>query len=449
MEIRKILLVSVTVLAILGATQTLQAELNAVDPGPYVTDYGFFPAWYQDTFGLPLELCLSPANIAAGERPGMLGGPACTLLANPGIFDPGLPMVFPTNFPDESFYFMGDAAITDAATGINLIYVSNLEGAFGSGVPAANDQITFARIRIRVDVPAAGTYTITHPYGVEVFNVTTPGTRAINMTRDIGIGAPGVFTGALLGGIGPFLMDETVPVDGFIPGTNPTSGAIELFIGDPNTPRAVVGSPFGSNFVRIQGPGGIDLQTGLFTVMGKLLEGVVLETPLLIQRTTYSRTLAPGGTVVAQQDVFIKSPPTSAVSFLDADGATIAMSDADADGAWFGQSAADPTSLPATITVTADNSPANSPTTASSDLVDLVTITKAEYSGGTLVVEAASSDEVTIPTLSVLGTPMAPTGAGTLQSATIAGLTIPPARITVASANGGSDTEEVDVLIVP
>ena len=36
------------------------------------------------------------------------------------------------------------------------------------------DQISFARIRIRVDVPTAGTYVITHPYGVEVFTVDYP-----------------------------------------------------------------------------------------------------------------------------------------------------------------------------------------------------------------------------------------------------------------------------------
>jgi len=448
MQSKKLLFVLMTVFALLGFTQKSQAALNAVDPGPYTVDYGFFPVWYQDAFGLSLELCLSPANIAAGERTGLLGGPACTLLANPGIFDPALPFDFPANFPDESFYFMGDATLVDAATGIDLLYVSNLEAAFGAGNPAPNDQITFARIRIRVDVPTAGTYTITHPYGVEIFNVTTPGTKAINMTRDIGIGAPGDFAGALTGDIGPFLMDATVPVAGLIPGTNPSTGATELFIGDPNTPRQVVGSPFGSNFVRIQGPGGIDLQTNLFTVMGKFFEGAKIDTPLFIERSTYSRTTDLAGAIVAQQDVFAEAPPTSTVSFNEANGSNTTMTDADANGKWFGQSVNDPT-LPTTISVTANNAPTNNPSTVTSDLVDLITVTKAEYTGGTLSVEAFSSDEVTVPTLTVLGIPLTPTGVGALQSATIAGLTIPPARITVASTNGGSDTEEVDVLQFP
>ena len=77
---------------------------------------------------------------------------------------------------DESFYFMGDSVFT--ANGVDVTYVSNLEAAFGGGAPAANDQITFARIRIRITLPATapgGNYTVTHPYGVEVFSVAPGG----------------------------------------------------------------------------------------------------------------------------------------------------------------------------------------------------------------------------------------------------------------------------------
>ena len=91
--------------------------------------------------------------------------------------------------PTKLFWFTADAAIADPS-GINLSYGSAIEAAFSGGDPAEGDQISFARIRIRVDVPDAGTYLITHPYGVEVFTVDTPGRKAINMTRDIGIGAP-------------------------------------------------------------------------------------------------------------------------------------------------------------------------------------------------------------------------------------------------------------------
>jgi hypothetical protein len=426
--LRKLFFVVVAALAVLGMACPSQAVLNAVDLGPYEVGYGFFPKWYQDTFGRALELCLSPAEIAANERPGLAGGAACTLLANPGIFDPAQPIVFPSNFPDESFWFMADAAIV--VSGIDLQYGAALEAAFGGGDPAPNDQVSFARIRIRVTLPdtaPAGTYTVTHPYGVEVFDVLAGGIKVINMTRDIGIGAPGDFTGALKGDIGPFLVDATVPTLGPIP------AGTELFIGDPNTPREVVGSPFGTNFVRIEGPGGFaTVETILFNVMGKVFPGQ-FATPLVIDRTSYSRSSTGGD----QTDVFVKAPPTGTAEFTDTAGTPTPMA-SDAFGQFFGQSTA--------ISVTA-LSPGNTSTTKSSDLVDLVTITRAEYTGGALTVEAASSDEVDPPELTVNGQPMALVGGtGPLRTVTISGLTIPPARVTVTSANGGNDTEEVVLL---
>jgi hypothetical protein len=436
-------LAATIVLLLVTAAPSSWAALNAVDPGPYVAANGFFPAWYQDTHGVALDLCLSKAESA--------NGPLCVLLANPGIFDPAFDICFPGecagvtlppdqtyNFPDESFWFTGDATINQ--NGVALTYVSALEAAFGAGDPAPGDQISFARIRIRVDLPAnapLGNYVITHPYGVEVFSVDNPGIKVINMTRDIGIGAPGTFDGALAGDIGPFLSSVNAPYTA----TNPDIGATENFVGDPNLLEPVTGSPFGTNFVRMEGPGGFTpVQTDLFAVSGKI-STVVLPTPLLIQRTSYSRT-ATG----AQEDVFALAPPTASVSFLDTALATITMADGDANGAWFGQSPANPT-LPATISVTAALA-GSDPTTKSSDLVDLVTISRAEYSlaAGTLTVEATSSDEVENPTLTANGTDLTLTGPGSLQSATIGGFAIPPAFVTVTSANGGTDSEPVVIL---
>ena len=184
---------------ILCFTSVPQAALNAVDPGPYSAATGIFPLWYQDTNGVAMELCLSKTTSPAG-------GLMCTLLANPGVFDPALPIVFPGNFPDESFWFTADATVTDPVRGVNVSLIIALEAAFATGAVINGDQVSFARVRIRGDVAAPGVYTLTHPYGVEVFNITTPGRRAINFTRDIGIGAPGVFTGPLAGDIGPFLV---------------------------------------------------------------------------------------------------------------------------------------------------------------------------------------------------------------------------------------------------
>jgi hypothetical protein len=346
------------------------------------------------------------------------------------------------NFPDESFWFMGDAVFT--VGGVDVIYVSALEAAFANGDPAPGDQIAFARIRIRITLPGTapgGNYTVTHPYGVEVFSVAEGGgVKVINATRDIGIGAPGDFTGALAGDIGPFLRDASLTPGTFIP-----SGTGEFFVGDPNTARPVVGSPFGTNFVRVDGPPGFtSVQNDLFNVMGKVHNGA-LSTPLLIERTSYGTTAAG-----AQQDVFVKAPPstTAVVMAIDANNLAITMTDNDANGAWYGQSASDPSGVTApTVSVTA-TSGANNPANGTNPLVDLVTVSRADYSAGTLTVEAASSDEVTPPTLTVNGQSMTPVvGGEPLQSATVTGLTIPPATITVTSANGGSDTEAVVVVL--
>lgn len=142
-----------------------QAALNAVDPGAYVPANGGFPAWYQDSHGRTLDLCLTKA--VSSRVAGAPGAPSymCTLLPTPGVFDDTQPIVFPTNFPDEAFWFTADAAIVDAARGIDLSYGTAIEAAFAAEEPVEGDQVSFARVRIRVDVPTAGTYVVTHPYG--------------------------------------------------------------------------------------------------------------------------------------------------------------------------------------------------------------------------------------------------------------------------------------------
>lgn len=424
---------------------SVQAALYAVDPGPYTPTNGGFAAWYQDTHGRTLDLCLSKA--VSSRVAGAPGAPSymCPLIPEPGVFDDTLPIAFPGNFPGETFWFTGDAFIQDAASGIDLSYISALEAAFAAEEPVDGDQVGFARIRIRVDVPTAGTYTVTHPYGVEVFDVEAAGTRAINMTRDIGIGVPQTYTGALTGDVGPFLRSVNGPY---------TEGS-ETFIGDPNLEEEVTGSPFGTNYVRIEGPNGIDLRTNLFAVSGKL-STVVRPTPMIVDRTTYARSNGPDGSVV-QQDVFVQAPPPPGkASFIDtATSPAVEMSEANTTGNWYGQSAGTPTPG-ANVSITADNTAAiatSTPTTLTSPLVDHVTISRAEYSlaSGQLVLEASSSDQTAAPTLSAVATGSGAAigslaGAGAVKSLSASISPIPPARVTVTSASGGSDTEEVVIL---
>ncbi|MDF2488270.1 MAG: hypothetical protein K0S77_892, partial [Pseudomonas sp.] len=173
-------------------TGTAWAGLASVDPGPYTLATGRYPMWYQDANELSLELCQSRAT--SSRAPGGPGAPAymCTLLPEPGIYDDALPLVFPNNWPPEMFWFLAETEIPAVGNnGYELeVYVAGIEAAFAAENPVDGDQQSFARIRIRASVPRAGVYTITHPYGVERVNVTAPGRRAINITRDIGIGAP-------------------------------------------------------------------------------------------------------------------------------------------------------------------------------------------------------------------------------------------------------------------
>ncbi|VVN86309.1 hypothetical protein PS718_01519 [Pseudomonas fluorescens] len=438
-----------TVLVVSALAQGIaQAALFAVDPGPYAPATGGFASWYQDTHGRTLELCLSKA--LSSRVPSAPGAPSymCSLLPTPGVFDDAQPIVFPTNFPDEAFWFTGETALVDAARGIDLGYVSAIEAAFAAEEPVEGDQVSFARIRIRVDVPTAGTYVITHPYGVDVFNIDTPGRRAINMTRDIGIGSPKTYDGALKGDIGPFLRS----VNGPYTETNPLTGAAEQFVGDPNLSEAVTGSPFNTNYVRIEGPNGLDLRTTTFAVSGKL-STVVRPTPMIPQRSTYSRK-AGESAPVAQQDVFVLAPPAPGTAAITSSTPVLNMTEANSTGSWYAQSSLNPT-LPTTLQVTADNHLAiasSTPTTLPMVLTDLVIIQSAQYSlsSGQLTVVASTSDETSPPVLTATSGSGAAIGAlggdGAVKTLATGISPIPPSRVLVTSSNGGSDTEEVVIV---
>ncbi len=163
-----------------GLTLTLGnsawAGLAAVDPGPYTLATGRYPMWYQDDGDLSLELCQSRAassRLPAATPPNYM----CTLLPEPGIYDDALPLVFPDNWPPEMFWFLAETSIPAVGnSGYELeVYVAGIEAAFAAENPVDGDQQSFARIRIRAAVPTAGTYTVTHPYGVETVTVATAG----------------------------------------------------------------------------------------------------------------------------------------------------------------------------------------------------------------------------------------------------------------------------------
>jgi hypothetical protein len=183
-----------------------------------------FPRWYKDSRGVRLALCLDQNTF-------------CQPLDGA---DPALPISFPTNFADESFWWTGEALI-DNVEGGQVLLVMAIEGGFAGGVPLAGDRIAFSRLRIRArDVPL-GTYRITHPYGQAIFEATSPIGRQINDTNDVGVQVES-FDGALAGQVGPFLV--------WNPAVAPAAPA--GFVGDPLVPHRVIGSPNGTNFLRVE-----------------------------------------------------------------------------------------------------------------------------------------------------------------------------------------------------
>lgn len=401
------------------------ASVGPTDPG------NGFPQFYQDKSGLALEPCL--ASQAAGDP--------CGIAADVPV--PTSPIVFPTNFPDEFFYWQGTSRIRPLAGSNNFRadLTMALEGAFGgaTGGVVNGEQIVFARFRFRVNgglVPNA-TYTVTFPFGVKTFVASATGT--INVTDDQGCGAvpPACnFAGALTStNVGPFLKwDATAPA--------PPAG----YIGNANAEHTITGSPFNTNFLRIVGPNvggpGVNtIQTNLFTIVGKTFNGV-LATPLTIDRTSFARA-ATGSEI----DLFAHSTGAATVVGSATGIPTTTLTKDTASGRFFARIAlAAGAAIPAFVRFTA-TSAGNDPTVRDSPTTDEVSITLARYSVATktLTVNAASSNQVGAPVLTATGSPLEPLGTLTAGVLNVV-LQAPPYQVTVKSSSGGSDTLFVDLV---
>src|SRR5262245_21414622 len=447
------------------------ASVGPVNPG------NGYPQYYQDRTGVALAPCLD--NTTPGDF--------CEIAAS-GVPNPAAPIVFPTNFPDEFFYWFATtvfdlpatagtlptgvaartATTTAAKTGSltvkpttvisplasgpgpgggggggnqvgRVTLVMALEWASGGpGTVPTGQQIVFARFRLRITrglVPGA-TYTLTYPYGVKTFVAAADGT--INFTDDQGCaGAPCDFSSLLsTSNVGPFLAwDATAPA------------APPGFLGDPAVNHAITGSPFGTNFVRIEGPSiggtGVNaIQTDLFAVMGKRFNGVIA-TPLTVDRTSFSRSVA----VNSQVSLFAHSAGNATV-MASGDGLpTTTLVGDPATGRFFaGLTLPVGAPLPGFVRYGAA-APGDEPTVLDSPLVDEVTVTTATFSIGSrvLTVNATSSDPVGAPTLTASGSPFEPIG--TLTGGILAvPLAVPPFQITVTSSEGGSGTLRVQLV---
>lgn len=254
-----------------------------------------FPLWYQDQAGgNKYQLCLdSTLEVAPG------------VVVNPCEYEPPLaaPPSFPGNFGAEAIYWsaviFGNYTSTGGVNNSVLLDLGLQATGANEAALADGNQAVFSRIRLRLDLPVAGTYRVTHPYGTRNYVVTTPGVRAVNQTQDIGLLDPAVgpgvaqnFLAAMPNGgapvepvpfitsidagivnsdglnIGPFLVPAATP---FNPSTfigGPVTVGTRSYIGLPFAPNPVtpvlpltvaqpaVGSPLldpaGGNFLRIE-----------------------------------------------------------------------------------------------------------------------------------------------------------------------------------------------------
>lgn len=403
---------------VLSFAQVAFPALNAVGPvipdadgnpltPPWSAGFNGFPQWYMDSLGQLATLSNPPSPLSA-----------------PDPVDPLNPFSVQVGWGAEAFFWSSEATVV--GSGVDALLVLALEAAWAAEEPNPGDQMVFARVRIRVDTPVAGDYTIIHPYGQKIFTDVPVGVRTINDTVDIGA-APGEFTGALAGQIGPFLRQV---------------GAAAGTFGD-GTLAPVVNGPNG-NIFRVIGPGGIDVQTDQFSTTGEMFAG----TPFTVTRTTYTKDAVNGA--FAEAFVSVPSPviPGTQISarVRPAPGIRLTRSGT----GFFGRFPFDGV-VPDVAVVTGRINGANN-TVFRSNLVDVVSITKAQYSVSTqtLTVAATSSDTVGPLTLRGFGW-VGATAAGQLLNAggadtVFAGVPIAPVSVEVRSSMGGTATVPTTIL---
>src|SRR3954471_4294576 len=427
-------------------TQDSAGPRGLVAVGPVNASNGF-PDWYRDTNGLDLMPCDDPQDKYCG---GAVPAP-----------DPTQPPTFPGNFPEEFFYQQAGADSLVSAGGNNVLAEFDLEGAFAAGPVKAGDQITFARIRYRINdgLQPDTDYKITQPYGTDTVH-TDAGATGFFVTLDVGVAA-GDFTGAMKGRVGPFLQWAPNP-------SNPTDVPPTGYVGDGVTPHTVTGSQLNTNFVRIEGPGigggstdtnpnpcnttGANaytgavndcIQTNNFVLVGKKSQTGGVD----VTRATYERN-ATGG--AAKVQVLAGSKGSQDLVVRDGDnaggpGRKIPTTPLRADAGRYMARVDVPGALPATVDVI--NRGDTPQTVKNVTLTDNLTAsavyhTTASGGGDVLHVQASSSDGQLAPTsLTVDGYNKTLGTAGSVDIATLA----PPDQVTVKSSKGGSVTVPVAI----
>ena len=389
-----------------------------------------YPLWFKDTNNVRLELCLDPSdsNCIMGDLP-----------------NPGQPVSFPDNFPDEAFWSVADSSI-DAGGGDQALLVTATEAAFGSadGLPAKGAQISFGRIRIRAAGLIDGAdYKVTHPYGVETITAEAGAVKGINQTADIGGLTPdGTFDATLSSKSAPFLKWPT--------------GAPAGYLGDPTVEHAVTGSPYDTNYFRLEGPAGSFtgstqlcanpalgaspvatddcIESNQFSVQGKIATRAGVE----VTKAYYANS----GTG-HMMDLFAFSEPGQNLIVSGSGIPQTKMREDASTGRYYARVFADG-APPADLAVTNKTDAPNSVDHIDAAMFgDKVHIDSSVYSNDdrTLTVTAESGDDTAA--LKLDGQSADPTVANGVSTWTIPNVAVPPSDVLVTSNRGGVDSEDV------
>jgi hypothetical protein len=367
--------------------------LKAVGPVDALNGY---PMWYEDKHGLKLGLCTNrdhcfflPPNPAAVARA------------------PTSPSDTTHNWPDESFFYACEAGL-DGINGTRGVLIHALEAAYGAGDVLRGDEVVFVRFRLHFwNLQPFQDYTFTYPFGQETHQA--DGDGRVFVTRDIGIGNPGVFSDALKGELGPFLLPAALVDEN----GNPRQELLQpgMFLTQNLQETRIVGSPTGFNAFSMEGPGIdqmfpdlVDLTdartdyviTEFFTVQGMVANRHGVEP----EKKYFTRNAD-----MTSIDVFARSSPAQDLYVELPNGIRVRMDErAGGPGAYhvkidLGQGAA----VPASVTlVNALDIPAS--TKVVTGFSPLVRIIDADYTlGGSLVVQARTTDLLETQPLDVNG----------------------------------------------
>jgi hypothetical protein len=272
--------------ALLGLVLAPAASAQLLVPhgslGP-VNPLNGFPTYVTDINNVSLDLPTPPY----GD-----GVTAPTMIYDPVIALNDLSIA--SGFGAEAFFYLAESTV-DLANGGKALLVLGIEAAYGAGEPdptSPPDQFLFARVRVRFDAAAAGTYTVTHPWGVEKLEVTAAdvGSR-FSYTNDWGGFAPIPNADLLQPPLVPssferilyspkqwrFLIADIINVSAtLIPGSDEAILQRTYMVGDGVTPSTVTGGLGGVNTFTIEGPaddtgnGPIVATSTQFTVSGHI-----------------------------------------------------------------------------------------------------------------------------------------------------------------------------------